>query len=54
MAAATATIQSRIAAGSGGNYGLALGGMTAIVAVFLAIVAILGPEAKGVTFDAPG
>jgi SHS family lactate transporter-like MFS transporter len=50
LAAATATIQSHIAAKSGGNYAVALGGMTAVVALFLATTALLGPEAKGVTF----
>ncbi|HEY1692783.1 MAG TPA: MFS transporter [Polyangiaceae bacterium] len=54
VAAATATIETAIAASSGGNYALALGGMTAVVAVFLAVAAALGPEAKGVRFDAPG
>jgi MFS transporter, SHS family, lactate transporter len=50
LAAATATVQSRIADASGGNYAVALGGMTAVVAVALATIAILGPEAKGATF----
>ena len=50
IAAATATIQSRIADASGGNYAVALGGMTAIVAVTLATTALLGPEAKGNSF----
>jgi MFS transporter, SHS family, lactate transporter len=50
LAAATATLQSRIADASGGNYAVALGGMTAVVALFLAVTALLGPEAKGVSF----
>jgi SHS family lactate transporter-like MFS transporter len=50
LAAATATIQSRITDASGGNYAVALGGMAAIVAVFLAVTAFFGPEAKGVSF----
>ena len=41
-----------IATASGGNYALSLGGMTAVVAVFLATTALLGPEAKGVSFTA--
>ncbi|HEY6460680.1 MAG TPA: MFS transporter [Polyangiaceae bacterium] len=53
VAAATATIETAIAASSGGNYALALGGMTAVVAVFLAVAAAIGPEAKGVRFDTP-
>jgi MFS transporter, SHS family, lactate transporter len=50
LAAATATIQSRIADSSGGSYAVALGGMTAFVALFLAVTAFFGPEAKGVSF----
>ena len=52
LAAVTPTLQSRLASASGGNYALSLGGMTAVVAVFLATTALLGPEAKGVSFTA--
>jgi len=50
IAAGTSTIQAHVAASQGGNYALALGGMTATVAIVLAIVAFVGPEAKGVAF----
>jgi MFS transporter, SHS family, lactate transporter len=53
LAAATATIQSRIADANDGNYAMALGGMTAVVAASLATLALVGPEAKGVAFEAP-
>jgi MFS transporter, SHS family, lactate transporter len=52
LSAATATIQSRFADASGGNYALALGGMTAVVAMVLATTVAVGPEAKGVSFTA--
>ena len=52
LAAATPTLQSRIADASGGSFAAALGGMTAVVAITLAVTALLGPEAKGVTFGA--
>jgi MFS transporter, SHS family, lactate transporter len=50
IASATATIQAQIAEASGGNYAVALGSMTLVVAVFLAATAFFGPEAKGVSF----
>jgi SHS family lactate transporter-like MFS transporter len=50
LAAATATIQARLAASQHGDYALALGEMTFVVAVVLAGVALLGPEAKGAAF----
>jgi SHS family lactate transporter-like MFS transporter len=51
LAAGTATIQSAVATATGGDYAVALGGMTALVAVFLAGAAWLGPEAKGASFS---
>jgi len=54
IAAGTSTLQAHIAVSHGGNYALALGGMTAVVAVVLATVAFLGPEAKGVVFGPTG
>jgi SHS family lactate transporter-like MFS transporter len=54
IAAGTSTLQAHIAVSHGGNYALALGGMTAVVAVVLATVAFLGPEAKGVVFSPTG
>jgi SHS family lactate transporter-like MFS transporter len=52
IAAATATVQARLAERSGGNYALVLAAMTGLVAVTLGLVAILGPEAKGADFGA--
>jgi SHS family lactate transporter-like MFS transporter len=52
IAAANATIQASVAASHGGNYALALGGMTTVVAIVLAIVTFVGPEARGASFDA--
>ena len=43
-----------IAEAYGGNYALALGAMTAVVAVVLAAIAFFGPEAKGISFEASG
>ena len=54
IAAGTATIQATVAERSGGNYALALGSMTAFVAVGLTALAALGPEAKGATFAHDG
>jgi MFS transporter, SHS family, lactate transporter len=51
LAAATATIQAYIAEVSGGDYAVALGSMTLVVAAFLAAAAYFGPEAKGVSFS---
>ncbi len=50
VAAGTATIQAHIAAAQAGNYALALGGMTACVALVLAGVAYFGPEERGASF----
>ena len=52
LAAGTSTLQARIAEAHGGDYALALGGMTSAVAVVLAVVTLLGPEAKGTQFAA--
>jgi SHS family lactate transporter-like MFS transporter len=52
LAAATATIQARLAAATGDNFALSLGGMTAVVAVGLAGIALVGPEARGALFGA--
>ena len=52
LAAATSTIEARVAATHGGNYALALGGLTFSVALLLALAAIVGPEAKGAKFGA--
>jgi SHS family lactate transporter-like MFS transporter len=47
IAAATATLQARAAVATGGNYALVLGVMTVVVALLLAVVVRLGPEAPG-------
>jgi SHS family lactate transporter-like MFS transporter len=52
IAAGTATLEASVAASHGGNYALALGGMTAAVAVVLAVVTFVGPEARGASFGA--
>jgi SHS family lactate transporter-like MFS transporter len=52
IASGAATLQAWIAETHGGNYALALGGMTAVVAVALASIAVFGPEAKGIEFEA--
>jgi SHS family lactate transporter-like MFS transporter len=55
IAAGASTIEAGIAQSQGGNYALALGATTGLVAVTLAAVAFFGPEARGVDFetDAP-
>jgi MFS transporter, SHS family, lactate transporter len=52
IAAATATLQAYLAGLPGSSYPIALGGMTAVVAVTLAGLALFGPEAKGARFEA--
>jgi SHS family lactate transporter-like MFS transporter len=54
FAAGNAVIQARIAEANGDNYGLALAVVCGVVAVLLAVVAWLGPEAKGASFVAVG
>jgi hypothetical protein len=46
----TGTIQTTLAASLGNNYGLALAVTAGIVAIAVAGVTALGPEARGVTF----
>lgn len=50
IASATSTLQAHLAVAAG-SYALALGGMTAVVAVTLASLAFFGPEAKGASFE---
>lgn len=50
FAAGNAVMQADIAAAHGGNYGVALAMVCAVVAVGLAIVTWFGPEAKGAAF----
>ncbi len=52
FAAANAYLQARIAEAHGDDYGLALALVCGVVAVALAVVTWLGPEAKGVAFGA--
>lgn len=52
IASGAATLQASIAETHGGDYALALGAMTGVVAVMLATLAAVGPEAKGVEFEA--
>jgi SHS family lactate transporter-like MFS transporter len=54
FAAGNAFIQARIAEAHGNNFGLALAIVCGVVAVLLAIVTALGPEAKGASFVAAG
>ena len=51
IASFAATLQASIAEANGGDYALALGVMTAVVAVVLAAIAFFGPEAKGIEFE---
>ena len=51
VASATSTMQAHLAVLAGGSYALALGGMTAVVALTLAALAFFGPEAKGAHFS---
>jgi SHS family lactate transporter-like MFS transporter len=53
IASVNATLQAEIAAGTSGNYGLALALVAGIVAVLIAILTAFGVEAKGVSFG-PG
>jgi SHS family lactate transporter-like MFS transporter len=52
LASANATIQAGIATHYGGNYGLALALVTGSVAVIIAVLTLLGVEAKGIAFAA--
>jgi SHS family lactate transporter-like MFS transporter len=52
LASVVSPIEATIAQSNGGNYALALGATTAAVAVVLAVIAIVGPEAKGASFEA--
>jgi len=52
LASANATIQASLAASHGGNYGLALAAVAAIVALAVAALAWLGRERKGIAFGA--
>ncbi|MGH7757050.1 MAG: MFS transporter, partial [Vulcanimicrobiaceae bacterium] len=52
LASGTATIQAYIAKANGGNYAFALATVAAIAAVMLVVLAIFGPEAHGVDFEA--
>ncbi len=56
IASGNAVIQAGVAESHGNNYGLALAIVAGVVAVTLALLSLLGPEAKGVRFgggDAP-
>jgi SHS family lactate transporter-like MFS transporter len=50
LAAGTATAQTWLAARHGHDYGYAMGVWIAVVAVLLALLLWLGPEARGVRF----
>jgi SHS family lactate transporter-like MFS transporter len=54
LAAVNATLQAEIAVRTGGNYGLALALVAAVVAVVIAALTALGVEARGVAFGQPG
>jgi SHS family lactate transporter-like MFS transporter len=53
FASFNAVWQARIAEAHGNNYGLALALVTATVAIIIAVLASLGPEAKGISFLHP-
>jgi SHS family lactate transporter-like MFS transporter len=50
LASATAVLLARIAAERGGDYAYAMSSVIAAVAVVLAVVAALGPDASGKAF----
>jgi SHS family lactate transporter-like MFS transporter len=52
FAAVNATVQAQIAAAHGGNYGLALALVAGTFAITLAILAVLGTEARGTSMRA--
>ena len=52
FAAVNVTIQTAVVKSHGGNYGLALAVVCAVIAVVLSLVAWFGPEAKGKVFGA--
>ena len=50
LASVNATLQAAIAAHLGGNYGIALAAVAGTVAVVIAVLTMLGEEAKGIDF----
>ena len=50
LASVTAPLLTRIAEAHDNDYALAMSVFIACVAVFLALVTVLGPEARGATF----
>jgi SHS family lactate transporter-like MFS transporter len=50
LASVNATLQAAIAAHLGGNYGVALAAVAGTVAVIIAVLTMLGEEARGVDF----
>ena len=53
IASGNAVFQAQIAAAHGGNYGLALALVAAIVAIVLSILTAVGPEARGISMHTP-
>jgi SHS family lactate transporter-like MFS transporter len=53
LASANATIQAGIAERRGGNYGEALAIVGAAMAILIAFLTAVGPEARGVVFESP-
>jgi MFS transporter, SHS family, lactate transporter len=53
LASANATIQAGVAERRGGNYGFALAVVAAVMAIAIAFLTAVGPEARGVAFEPP-
>jgi len=51
IAASNAVLQTHIAASQGGNYSIALAGVAVAAAVAIAVLTLLGPEAKAVEME---
>jgi SHS family lactate transporter-like MFS transporter len=50
LASVNATLQAGLAIQFGGNYGLALATVAGVVAIVIAVLTIMGTEAKGIAF----
>jgi SHS family lactate transporter-like MFS transporter len=50
LASVNATLQAGIATAFGGNYGLALAVVAGTVAIVIAVLTVMGTEAKGIAF----
>jgi len=53
LASVNATLQAGLAVQFGGNYGLALATVAGVVAIVIAVLTMMGTEAKGIAFAKP-